>query len=136
MVGLRRPFLWPMAVLSAIGCAGAVLLPSVGGMRAALVLIGIGSSGGLAATATLIMELPGMTRARMSTAFAFVWAVGYAGAFISPFLGGALAPMLGLRGVMAGSLALQLLPVVAMYLLPETGPGRKQIAMVSPHPVA
>jgi MFS family permease len=136
MVGLRKPFLWPMAVLSAIGCAGAVLLPSVGGMRAALVLIGIGSAGGLAATATLIMELPGMTPAKMSTAFAFMWAVGYAGAFISPFLGGALAPVLGLRGVMAGSLALQLLPIVAMYLLPETGPGRKQIAMVSPHPAA
>jgi MFS family permease len=136
LVGLRRPFLWPMAVLSTIGCAGAVLLPSIVGMRASLVLIGIGSAGGLAATGTLIMELPGMTPAKMSTAFAFVWAVGYAGAFISPFLGGALAPMLGLRGVMAGSLALQLLPIVAMYMLPETGPGRRRLVVASPQPAA
>jgi hypothetical protein len=40
----------------------------------------------------------------MSTAFGFMWAVGYVGAFISPFLAGALVPLLGLRGVMAGSL--------------------------------
>ncbi|HTT77873.1 MAG TPA: MFS transporter [Candidatus Binataceae bacterium] len=136
LAGLRRPFLWPLAILSAIGCAGAVMLPSVGAMRACLVLIGIGSAGGLAATGTLIMELPGMTPAKMSTAFAFVWAVGYAGAFISPFLGGALVPLFGLRNVMAGFLVLQLMPIVAMYLLPETGPGRKRFVMASAQPAA
>lgn len=136
MVGLRRPFLWPIAIISTIGCAGAVLLPTIAGMRIALVLIGIGSAGGLAATGTLVMELPGMTPAKMSTAFAFMWAAGYAGAFISPFLGGALAPIFGLRSVMAGFLVFQLLPIVAMYLLPETGPGRGSIAMVSPQPAA
>ncbi|HUN56862.1 MAG TPA: MFS transporter [Candidatus Binataceae bacterium] len=136
MVGLRRPFLWPIAVTTTIGCAGAVLFPSLDGIRVSLLLIGIGSAGGLAATGTLIMELPGMTPARMSTAFAFIWAVGYGGAFISPFLGGALAPILGLRDVMVGSLAFQLLPIVSMYLLPETGPGRKRIAMTSPEPAA
>jgi MFS family permease len=131
IIGLRKPFLWPLAVLSLIGCAGAILLPDVTGIRLSLVLVGIGASGGLAATGTLMMELPGMTPAKMGAAFAFIWAVGYAGAFISPFLGGALAPALGLRDVMLFFLALQILPIVAMYMLPETGPGRKPLTLAS-----
>jgi len=130
VIGLRRPFLWPMAILTLVGCAGAVLLPTVNGMRASLVLVGIGASGGLAATGTLMMELPEMTPARMGTAFSFVWAAGYGGAFISPFLGGALAPALGLRAVMLAFLAFQVLPIVALYMLPETGPAAKTIGMV------
>ena len=130
LIGLRRPFLWPMAILTLVGCAGAVLLPTVNGMRASLVLVGIGASGGLAATGTLMMELPEMTPARMGTAFSFVWAAGYGGAFISPFLGGALAPALGLRAVMLAFLAFQVLPIVALYMLPETGPAAKTIGMV------
>lgn len=130
LVGLRRPFLWPMAILTLIGCAGAVLLPTVNEMRASLALVGIGAAGGLAAAGTLMMELPEMTPAKMGTAFSFVWAAGYAGAFISPFLGGALAPALGLRAVMLGFLAFQVLPIVTMYLLPETGPAARTIEVV------
>src|SRR5579863_3360703 len=50
IVGLRRPFLWPMAILTLLGCAGAVLIPDVNAIRLSLVLVGIGASGGLAAT--------------------------------------------------------------------------------------
>jgi predicted MFS family arabinose efflux permease len=46
------------------------------------------------------------------------------GAFISPFLGGALAARIGLRAVMLSFLVFQFLPIVTMYFLPETGPGR------------
>jgi MFS family permease len=135
MLGLRKPFLWPIALTTLLGCAGAVILPSLGAMRFSLVLIGIGSAGSLAAITTLLMELPGMTPAKMGTGLAFVWAVGYAGAFISPFLGGALAASFGLRAVMLGFLAFQLLPVVCMYLLPETGPGRGRSRLAaSPEP--
>ena len=136
IVGLRRPFLWPMAVLSLIGCLGAVLLTDIAAIKVSLVLVGIGASGGLAATGTLMMELPGMTPAKMGTAFAFIWAVGYAGAFISPFLGGALAPAMGLRNVMLTFLALQALPIVAMYMLPETGPGRRAVSIAAASPAA
>jgi MFS family permease len=131
IIGLRKPFLWPMAVLTLIGCLGAVSLPNIDLIRLSLVLVGIGASAGLAATGTLMMELPGMTPAKMGSAFAVIWAVGYAGAFISPFLGGAVAPLMGLRNVMIAFLAFELLPMVALYLLPETGPGRRPVAMTA-----
>jgi MFS family permease len=134
-LGLRRPFLWPMAVLTLVGCAGAVLMPDFNGILASLVLVGIGTSGGLAATGTLMMELPGMTSAKMNTAFATVWAVGYTGAFISPVLGGMIAPAIGLRNVMLVFLAFQIVQIVALYMLPETGPGRKRAtATAAPEP--
>ncbi len=132
LVGLRRPFLWPMAILTLIGSAGTVLFPTINEIRLALVLVGIGSAGGLAATGTLMMELPEMTPAKMGTAFSFVWAMGYGGAFISPFLGGALAPIIGLRTVMLAFLAFQVPQIVALYMLPETGPAAKTIGLVRP----
>jgi MFS family permease len=73
------------------------------------------------------MELPGMTPEKMGTALAFVWSVAYAGAFVSPFLGGAIAGALGLKVVMLSSLFFLLMQVVAFYLLPETGPGRARV---------
>jgi MFS family permease len=136
IIGLRKPFLWPLAIVTFVGCGGAVLLPGIGGIRASLILVGIGAAGGLAATSTLMMELPGMTPDRMGTAFAFVWAVGYVGAFIAPFLGGALAPMIGLRNVMVASLALEFMPITCLYLLPETGPGRRVVGIPSVQPAA
>jgi len=41
------------------------------------------------------MELPGMTLAKISMAFAMIWAVVYAGEFVSPIVGGMLVPSLG-----------------------------------------
>ena len=129
MMGLRKPFLWPMAILSWIGYVAAILATEITGIATGLVLVGIGASGGLAATATLMMELPGMTPAKLGPAFATIWAVGYTGAFISPILGGMLVPSLGLRNVLLLAATLQVLPIISMYLLPETGPGRRALAM-------
>jgi MFS family permease len=131
IVGLRKPFLWPMAVLSLIGYLAAILLTEMVGIWTGLVLVGIGASGGLAATVTLMMELPGMTPAKMGPAFATIWAVGYTGAFISPILGGMLVPSLGLRNVLLLAATLQVLPIISMYMLPETGPGRRLLAMAA-----
>jgi MFS family permease len=131
IVGLRKPFLWPMAILSLIGYVAAILLTQMAGISTGLVLIGIGASGGLAATATLMMELPGMTPAKMGPAFATIWAVGYTGAFISPILGGMLVPSIGLRNVLLLASTLQVLPIISMYMLPETGPGRRPLAIAA-----
>jgi len=131
IMGLRKPFLWPMAIVSLIGYLAAILLTEMAGISIGLVLVGIGASGGLAATATLMMELPGMTPAKMGPAFATIWAVGYAGAFISPILGGMLVASLGLRNVLLLAATLQVLPIVSMYMLPETGPGRRPLAMAA-----
>jgi MFS transporter, CP family, cyanate transporter len=125
MSGLRKPFTWPIAFATLIGCAGALTIPDPIWIRASLVLVGIGSAGSLAAITTLLMELPAMTPVRVGAAMGFVWAIGYFGAFISPFLGGALAAHIGLRAVMLSFLIFQFLPIVTMYLLPETGPGRR-----------
>jgi MFS family permease len=131
IMGLRKPFLWPMAILSLVGYLAAILLTDRAGISTGLVLVGIGASGGLAATATLMMELPGMTPAKMGPAFSTIWAVGYTGAFISPILGGMLVPSIGLRNVLLLASTLQVLPIVSMYLLPETGPGRRSLAMAA-----
>ncbi len=136
MSGLRKPFTWPIAFATLIGCAGAIMLPDPMWIRLSLVLVGIGSAGSLAAITTLLMELPGMNPTRVGAALGFVWAIGYFGAFISPFLGGALAAHIGLRIVMLGFLVFQFLPIVTMYFLPETGPGRTryEIATASAAP--
>ena len=76
------------------------MFPDPTWIRLSLVLVGIGSAGSLAAITTLLMELPGMNPTRVGAALGFVWAIGYFGAFVSPFLGGALAAHIGLRTVM------------------------------------
>jgi MFS family permease len=126
ITGLRKPFMWPIAILTLVGCAGAVTMTDPVWMRVSLVLVGIGAAGSLAAIVTMLMELPGMTPGKMGTGLAFVWSVGYAGAFVAPFLGGAMAAYYGLKAVMLGFLAFQFLPIVSMYMLPETGPGRSR----------
>ena len=60
----------------------------------------------------------------MGASLAFVWSVGYAGAFVSPIIGGAIASSIGLKNVMMFFLVFQFLPIGCMYLLPETGKGR------------
>ena len=117
-----------------IGCAGVMMFPNPTWIRLSLVLVGIGSAGSLAAITTLLMELPGMNPTRVGAALGFVWAIGYFGAFISPFLGGALAAHIGLRTVMLGFLVFQFLPIVTMYFLPETGPGRTRYEIETPNP--
>jgi CP family cyanate transporter-like MFS transporter len=131
MTGLRKPFTWPVASLTLFGCAGAILIADPMWIRLSLVLVGIGSAGSLAALTTLMMELPGMTPVRVGASMGFVWAVGYLGAFISPFLGGALAARFGLFAVMLAFLVFQFLPIVTNYFLPETGPGRKRGAIAA-----
>lgn len=124
ITGLRKPFMWPVAICTLVGCAGAIIMTEPLWIRLSLVLVGIGAAGSLAAITTMLMELPGMTPAKMGTGLAFVWSVGYAGAFVAPFLGGALAAAFGLKTVMLAFLVFQFLPIGSMYLLPETGPGR------------
>jgi hypothetical protein len=52
----------------------------------------------------------------------------YAGAFRSPIAGGMLVSSLELRNVLLAGLVFQLLPITSMYMLPETGLGRRPVA--------
>jgi MFS family permease len=127
LTGLRKPFTWPIAIFTLVGCFGAIELSNPTWIGLSLVLVGIGSAGSLVAITTLMMELPNMNPTRLGASLGFVWAVGYFGAFLSPVLGGKLAASIGLREVMLGFLAFQILPTVALYFLPETGPGRARV---------
>lgn len=124
IIGLRRPFTYPMQALLGLGALGAVAFTDPVAIELSLIVLGIGSSAGLSTIFTLMMELPGMTPTRAGTGLGIVWGAGYAGAFLSPVICGALAGKFGLESVMLGSLVLMLIAVGAFYLVPETGPGR------------
>lgn len=127
VIGVRRPFTYPMQALLGLGALGAVVFTDPLAIELSLVVLGIGSSAGLSTIFTLIMELPGMTPTRAGTGLGIVWGAGYAGAFLSPVICGALANRVGLESVMVGSLVLMLIAVWAFYLIPETGPGRARL---------
>jgi cyanate permease len=126
-LGRRRPFTWPMQILFGLGCLGSVTFSSVAAIRISLILIGVGSSALLPTLLTMVMELPGMTPTKAGSGLGVVWAAGYTGAFLSPFICGALAGRFGLETVMVGSLVFALIAIGGFYMVPETGPGRMRI---------
>jgi MFS family permease len=130
-IGLRRPFTYPSQILFVLGCFGAVAFSSVDAIRMSLILIGIGSSALLPTLITMIMELPGMTPTKAGAGLGVVWAAGYAGAFLSPFICGALAGRFGLSAVMLGSLVFGVVALSGFYMVPETGPGRARLSSVA-----
>ena len=75
----------------------------------------------------MVMELPGMTPTKAGSGLGVVWAAGYTGAFLSPFICGALAGRFGLEAVMVGSLVFGLIAIGGFYMVPETGPGRMPV---------
>lgn len=130
VTGYRKPFLWPVMSLMLIGCLGTVLLPDPALVAVALMLFGVGASAHLGAMATLVMELPDMTPARVGAALAVVFGAGYGFAFVSPVVGGFIAgfPGVGLLAVLVGTLVVQPIAIVSFLMLPETGPGRLRAA--------
>ncbi len=124
VTGLRKPFLWPVMTLMLFGCIGSVLSPNAAMLTVSLIAFGVGASAHLGAMATLVMELPDMTPARVGAALALVFGMGYGFAFLSPVVGGALADRFGLEAVLLGTLVMQPVAIVSFLLVPETGPGR------------
>jgi MFS family permease len=127
---LRKAFLWPVAMLTFFGVhrRGDNLQRAM--IRTSLMVMGIGMSGVFAPATTLLMELPGMTPRKMRSAHTLTFACGYMGTFVSPFLGGTLAQFFESKAVMFGSLVFQVIAIVCLYLLPETGPGRTRTQAV------
>ncbi len=127
VTGLRRPFMWPLQLLMFFGALGAVTFHDPAMIRLSMVAFGAGTSGPLSGILTTMMELPGMTPVKMGSAYGVVWAIGFAGASVSPFLGGAVASKIGLAPVLIVFAGFALLATLALYLLPETGPGRRPV---------
>jgi len=130
VTGLRKPFLWPVMTLMLIGSLGSVGLSNPAAIKVALIVFGIGASAHLTALTTVLMEAPGMTPAKVGTALALMFSLGYACAFLSPVVGGALAGAFGLQAVMIGFLVVQLVPIFSFLALAETGPGRAALKAV------
>ncbi len=137
-IGLRRPFTYPSQILFGIGCLGAVTFTNVAAIRISLILIGVGSSALLPTLFTMVMELPGMTPTKAGAGLGVIWAAGYAGAFVSPVICGALAGRLGLAAVMQGSMVFALVAIAGFFFVAETGPGRVSLepAAASANPVS
>ncbi|MGO9450734.1 MAG: CynX/NimT family MFS transporter [Candidatus Binataceae bacterium] len=129
--GLRRPFMYPTQVLFAAGCLGAVTFTNVEAIRISLILIGVGSAALLPTLLTVVMELPGMTPTKAGAGLGAVWAAGYAGAFLSPVICGAMAARFGLATVMQGSLVFALVAIGGFFMVPETGRGRLALRPVT-----
>ena len=68
-----------------------------------------------------------MTPTKAGSGLGVVWCAGYTGAFLSPFICGALASSFGLETVMVGSLVFALVAVGGFYMVPETGKGRMPV---------
>ena len=132
VIGLRRPFTYPTQILFALGCLGSVTLTNIGAIRISLILIGVGSSALLPTLLTIVMELPGMTPTKAGSGLGVVWCAAYTGAFLSPFICGALAASMGLQTVMVGSLVFALVAIGGFYMVPETGKGRMPAASSQP----
>jgi MFS family permease len=113
-----------MLILFGLGCLGSVTLTNLAAIRVSLILIGVGSSAPLPTFFTIVMELPGMTPTKAGSGLGVIWAAAYMGAFLSPFICGALAGRFGLEAVMVGSLVFSLINIGGFYMVPETGPGR------------
>ncbi|HTW88104.1 MAG TPA: MFS transporter [Candidatus Binataceae bacterium] len=131
VTGLRRPFMWPIQFLMFVGAVGAVGFHDPMAIRLSMVAFGAGTSGPLSGILTTMMELPGMTPVKMGSAYGVIWAMGFAGAFISPFLGGAIAGRIGLLPVMMVFAGFALVATLALYLLPETGPGHRPVEVAA-----
>lgn len=120
-VGLRKPFMWPLQLISIVGCLGAITTTGTL-MRISLALMGLGSAGWLTALFTIPMELPGMNAVKVGIATALIRGLGYTGTFLSPVVGGWLAESVGLFAMLFAFAFLRLIPAVATMLVSETGP--------------
>jgi len=74
---------------------------------------------------TIPMEFEGMTPRMLGGAFALIFGLGNAAAFISPVFGGWLSEIIGLKQTLFIFAFSQLLAIGCTILVPETGPKGK-----------
>lgn len=126
-VGLRKPFTWPMHLMIFAGTL--LLVLGEGPVRIlGIVLAGFGNAGWAPALYTMPMEFEGMTALRAGAVFAFMLAMGFLSAFVSPLVGGWLGERLSLRATLLLNAAAALLAALFTFLMKETGPARKRPA--------
>jgi MFS family permease len=119
VVGRRRPFTWPLALIGIICALGALLVPGYNGIFAFELVAGLVGSMVWPVVVTMTMELPGMTPELAHTALACAWGTAFIGGFFAPLLGGALAQAIGLQASLI-IFTLVGLCQLGFYFIPET----------------
>ncbi|HKD65912.1 MAG TPA: MFS transporter [Candidatus Binataceae bacterium] len=123
LVGRRRPFTWPLAIVGICCTMGTLLIPNYGGIFTAQLLGGLFGSMVWPVVVTMTMELPGMTPELAHIALAFAWGTAFIGGFFAPLVAGAAAQVIGLQASMI-IFTLVGLSQLGFYFIPETGKGR------------
>lgn len=129
-LGLRKPFMWPLQLISMAGCIGAITTTGPL-MKLSLTLMGIGTAGWMTALFTIPMELPGMTAVKVAIAISLIRGLGYIATFLSPVVGGWMAESVGLFATLFAFAFLRIVPAIATFLVTETGPRARRTTLMT-----
>lgn len=121
LVGLRKPFTWPMHIITFIGTLLAIF--AGGNLRLlGVAMAGFGNAGWAPALFTMPMEFKWSDPERVGAIYAIMLGLGFVSAFVSPWLGGYLAETITLRNTILLFSFSSLLAALATFLMKETGP--------------
>lgn len=124
VVGLRRPFMWPMMALSVIGMIGAISSSNAFIITAGLCAVGFGVSAYIPMIYTYLMELPGATPSMVASGTALTLGVANIANLVDSFIYNTLTAHMGLSVAFIPFVCLLAVSLVVSLTLPETGPGR------------
>ena len=122
IVGLRKPFLWPLVVAELIAALTIVNFPVGPLVYVAIAVFGFAQSGVNVPLMTVVMDLKGATPQMIGGAFALLFGIGFTVSFFVSPLFGALVPMWGMPMTMTVFSLPILIAITALIILPETGP--------------
>ena len=115
-VGMRKIFIWPLALLGAL-CIGSLDLLGATSLMSACAILGL-VVGFIPLLVTLLIEMKGIGPKYLGTALGIFYAVGNLGAFVSPIIGGVIIDVTGVNwsgflfwGFLLAAVVIFILPV-------------------------
>lgn len=124
-VGKRKPFTWPLHLVTFTGTLLAV--SGTGIFRLIGVsMAGFGNAGWAPALFTMPMEFADMTPAKVGAVYSVVLSSGFLAAFVSPWIGGWIGQSIGLHKTIIAFSFSSLLAAYCTFRMKETGPLAKQ----------
>jgi len=122
MLGLRKPFTWPLFLLMMLGVVLSIFIPFGPFLYLGVGLIGFGAAGFCPIVLQVPMELENITPELVGGASAIIIGSSYIVSYFSPMAFGLLAPKLGAAKalfILGCSMAIS---IVAGLMIRETGP--------------
>jgi MFS family permease len=129
LVGRRRPFMFPLAMIGMVCTFGTLVTPYYRGIFAFELAGGLIASMVWPVVVTMTMELPGMTPELAHTALACAWGAAFIGGFFAPLVAGALAQVIGLQAAII-IFTMVGMSQISFYFIPETA-GRRELLQVA-----